>query len=75
MSVIVAVRKDSHIVMASDSLSVFGAHREDQTNLFNKDKILRVGSSYLGITGWMLYANIFGHYLARRKRIPRLSDE
>jgi len=75
MSVVVAVRKDGQTVMASDSMSVFGHHCEDHTNIASTDKILTVGSSLLGITGWGLYGNIFNHYLSSRRTAPRLSGE
>ncbi len=75
MSIVVAVQKDGLIALASDSLSVFGSHREDQTNIINNQKIVSVGSSYLGYTGWGLYGNILSHYLKKQKTPPRLTDE
>ena len=75
MSIVVGVQKDGLTVLASDSLSVFGSHREDQTNIINNQKILTVGAAYLGYTGWGLYGNILAHYLKKQKTQPKLTDE
>lgn len=75
MSIVVGVKKDGVMALASDSLSVFGSHREDQTNIVNNQKIIEVGASFLGYTGWGLYGNILSHYLRKLKTPPRLTDE
>jgi ATP-dependent protease HslVU (ClpYQ) peptidase subunit len=75
MSIVVAVKKKGRMYVASDSLSVFGAHCEDQSNIVNNQKIMEIGSALLGYAGWGLYGNIFGHYLASRKSTPRLGTE
>ncbi len=75
MSIVVGIQKENMTVLASDSMSVFGSHREDQTNIINNQKIVQIGSSYLGYTGWGLYGNIFSHYLSRQKAAPKLTDE
>jgi len=75
MSIVVAVAKGGETVLASDSMSVFGSHREDETNIINNRKIISVGDSYLGYTGWGLYGNILHHYLKGLKTPPRLADD
>ncbi len=75
MSIVLAVRKDGLIALGSDSLSVFGSHREDQSNIVNNQKIIQIGSSYLRYTGWGIYGNILTHYLKKMKTPPKLNDE
>lgn len=75
MSIVVAIKKGRQTIIASDSLSVFGSHCEDERNIVNKEKILAIGSSWMGYTGWGLYGNILDHYLQGRKTAPRLGSE
>jgi len=74
MSIVVAVRKAGRTAIASDSLTCFGPRRTAVENL-RTDKIRRVGSSYLAMTGWGVYTNILDDFLAKRKRAPSLRDE
>ncbi len=73
MSVVVAVRKGSEIVMAADTQTSFGDVRVPSDNL-RAHKIARIGAAYLGKTGWGLYDNILGDFLKSRKR-PALTTE
>ncbi len=73
MSVAVAVRKGRTIAIGADSQESFGDRRvlrPDHTS----SKIMKVGSSFLGQTGWGLYENILGDYLAK-VGTPRLRNE
>ena len=71
MSVIVAVRKASQIVIAADSQDNFGDLRPPAEN-HDALKLRVVGDAVLGSSGWALYDDIFAHYLARRR--VKLSD-
>jgi len=73
MSIAVAVRKGSEIVVAADTQENFG-DRKILRAAHVASKILRVGSTYVAMTGWGLYDNILRDYLARMKR-PRLGSE
>lgn len=66
MSVIVAVRKGSQIVIAADSQDNFGDLRPPPEN-HEALKLRRIGDAVLGSSGWALYDDIFGHYLSRRR--------
>ena len=74
MSIIVAVRKKERIVLAADTLSVFGSNSPTVANHSAK-KLRRVGSSIMGSTGWALYANILDDYLASKEEEPVLLSE
>ena len=73
MSVIVAVAKAKRAVIACDTVSFCGSHRENPDNIINS-KIRTIGSSLVGAAGWVLYENLFEHYL-HGKRPPALKDE
>jgi len=66
MSVIVAVRKGSQIVIAADSQDNFGDLRPPAEN-HEAIKLRKIGDAVLGSSGWALYDDIFAHYLARRR--------
>jgi ATP-dependent HslUV protease, peptidase subunit HslV len=72
MSVIVAVRKGSHISIASDTQDNFGDLRPPSEN-HEAIKIRTFGEAIVGASGWALYDDIFGHYLSKRRNI-RLRD-
>lgn len=73
MSVAVAVRNGRTIALASDTQESLGDRRVLRPD-HGASKILRIGSSYVGQTGWGLYENILGDYLAK-VGTPRLRSE
>jgi ATP-dependent protease HslVU (ClpYQ) peptidase subunit len=75
MSIIVAVRKDGHPVIAADTMHFYGSRREHTDNLTNRPKIRKLGRSYVGGVGWSAYDNILTHYFQSRKRPPSLMNE
>jgi ATP-dependent protease HslVU (ClpYQ) peptidase subunit len=72
MSIAVAVRSKSRIVIACDTKRTFGSGELPEANLTDV-KIRKVGAAYLAATGWGIYSNILDDYFARR--LPRLTDE
>ena len=66
MSVIVAVRKGSQIVIAADSQDNFGDLRPPPEN-HEALKLRKIGDAVLGSSGWALYDDIFAHYLGKRR--------
>jgi ATP-dependent HslUV protease, peptidase subunit HslV len=75
MSIIVAVTKRNKTVIACDSLYLTGSHKDYSNDLVDRSKILTLGGSYIGMTGWALYQNILNHYFAGIKRAPSLKTE
>ena len=73
MSVVVAVRKGNTIALAADTQTSFGDVRVPVDNL-RAQKIARIGSAWIGKTGWGIYDNIISDFLRTRRR-PALADE
>ena len=73
MSIIVAVTKGKQTVVACDTVCFCGGQRESPDNVI-QCKVRRIGSSLIGSSGWMLYDNLFDHYL-RGRRAPGFRDE
>ena len=74
MSIAVAVRKDAHIVLATDSQTNLGSERVPTANL-SGPKFMQIGDAHLAATGWTLYSNILADVLGRRRTSPRLDSE
>ena len=68
MSVAVAVRKKNEIVIGCDTQKNFGSLKIDIKNN-RSEKLKKLGSSWLGSTGWGIYENLFDDYLKNKKRI------
>ena len=73
MSIAAAVRKNGKTVIAADTQINFGAVKVPIDN-FRPAKVRRVGSSYLAMSGWGIYENIFAASLTKADR-PRLDSE
>ena len=52
MSVIVAVKKNNKIAIGSDSQFNVGSLIKSKEYVVDNEKIIKVGSSYIGLTGW-----------------------
>ena len=74
MSIAVAVRKDTNIVLATDSQTNLGSERVPAENL-SGPKYMQIGDAYMAATGWTLYSNILADVLGRRRAPPRLDSE
>ncbi len=73
MSIVVAVRKGRRTVLAADTLTCFGSHKDTSDNIAGS-KITRVGSALIAGTGWTLYQNILEDFL-KPKSVPQLKDQ
>jgi ATP-dependent HslUV protease subunit HslV len=73
MSVVVAVQKGRTIAIAADTQESFGDRRVLRPD-HAISKIAKIGSSFLGQTGWGLYENILADYVAK-VGTPRLRSE
>jgi ATP-dependent HslUV protease subunit HslV len=74
MSVIAAVKKGRRLVIAADSQDNFGDLRPPPDN-HSVSKIRPVGGAWIGCSGWALYDDLLGHYLAKQSRIKLTSRE
>lgn len=68
MSIVVAVKKGSEIVIASDTKTFFGSNTVSTDN-HQVQKFCKIGESYLAFTGPGLYHNILEDMLARRGKV------
>jgi len=73
MSIAVAVRKGNEIVLATDSQSNLGAHRELPPNCVIA-KMVRIGAAVVASTGWSIYGNILDDYCRTHKQISLVSE-
>jgi ATP-dependent HslUV protease subunit HslV len=62
MTVVLAVTKDNETVMASDTRITFGSEIVPGDNLA-VEKIIEIGGSYIGSSGWGVYDNILADFL------------
>ncbi len=65
MTIILAVNKNNETVMASDTRITYGSEIIPGDNLV-VDKVIRIGGSYIGSSGWGIYDNILADYLSNK---------
>lgn len=63
MSTVAVVRKDGRVAMAADTLTKWGSRKESATLVSNHGKILRVGDTFIGVTGSATFKLILRDYL------------
>jgi ATP-dependent protease HslVU (ClpYQ) peptidase subunit len=56
------VRKDGVAAIAADTLIKWGSAKESASYIANHEKILRVGDSFLAVTGYATFKNILQDY-------------
>ena len=62
MTTVAVVRKDGIAVIAADTLIKWGNAKESAAYIANHDKILKVGDSYLAVTGYATFKAILQDY-------------
>ncbi len=62
MSIVLAVKKNDDLVIATDTQQTFGSNTPCPGNI-DESKILRIGPACLGSTGWGIYDNILTDFL------------
>lgn len=65
MTTIAVVRKNGYAAIAADTMTKWGSGKESADYIINHGKILRVGDSYLGVTGNATFQAILRDYFAR----------
>lgn len=65
MTTIAVVRKDGRAAIAADTLTKWGSGKESAAYIVNHSKILKVGASYLGVTGNATLKTVLQDYFAR----------
>ncbi|MEN6624659.1 MAG: MFS transporter [Candidatus Sumerlaeia bacterium] len=70
MTTIVVARKNGQIAIAADTMSSLGDTRQSADLVLNHNKILKVGTSYIGITGHCAHHDVMQHLFGNMKKIP-----
>jgi ATP-dependent protease HslVU (ClpYQ) peptidase subunit len=74
MTTVTVVRKNGRIAIAADTLTKWGNGRETAEYVANPEKIIRVGDSYVGITGCASFKLILMDYFASLEEVPQLDS-
>ena len=73
MSTVVIVKKNGSVAIAADTLLSFGSLKLPAHGNRNPSKLLRVGHSIIGITGWMVSLQILERVFAKAGEPPALA--
>jgi ATP-dependent HslUV protease, peptidase subunit HslV len=74
MTTIVAVRKNGIAALAADTLTKWGSVRESADYVVNSGKIIKVGSSYLAVTGNATFKMILQDYFLENVKSARFDS-
>ncbi len=74
MSTVVAVKKNGFVAIAADTLSSMGGLKLSAAYQKNAGKILRVGDSYIGLTGYAVHQQVLEHVFRSAGEAPRFSS-
>ena len=74
MTTVAVVRKNGIAAIAADTLTKWGPVKESATYVVNHEKILRVGESYIAITGNATFKHIVADYFEGFEEAPRLDS-
>jgi ATP-dependent protease HslVU (ClpYQ) peptidase subunit len=74
MTTVTVVKKDGRIAIAADTLTKWGGGKESADYVANHEKIIRVGGSYVAITGSATMKLILADYFAGLEAPPPLGS-
>ena len=74
MTTVTVVRKEGRIAIAADTLTKWGGGKESADYVVNHEKIIRVGDSYVAITGSATFKLILADYFASLDEPPQLDS-
>jgi len=74
MTTVTVVRKDGRIAIAADTLTKWGGGKESADYVANHEKIIRVGDSYVAITGSATFKLILMDYFSTLDAPPLLDS-
>ena len=74
MTTVTVVRKDGCVAIAADTLTKWGNGKESAEYVHNHEKIVRLGESYIGITGSATFKLILADYFATLEAPPALDS-
>lgn len=67
MTTIAVVKRNGYAAIAADTLTKWGSGKETAEYILNHSKILKVGDSYMGVTGDATFKTILRDYFSRPK--------
>jgi ATP-dependent protease HslVU (ClpYQ) peptidase subunit len=71
MTTVTVVKKDGRIAIAADTLTKWGGGKESADYVANHEKIIRVGDSFVAITGSATFKLILADYFAGLESPPQ----
>lgn len=71
MTTIAVVRKNGYAAIAADTMTKWGTGKETAEYIINHCKILKVGGSYIGVTGSATFKTILQDYFGRSRAYAR----
>lgn len=74
MTTITVVKKAGRVAIASDTLTKWGNGKESSEYVANHEKIIRVGDSYVAITGSATFKLILADYFSSLEETPPLDS-
>jgi ATP-dependent HslUV protease, peptidase subunit HslV len=74
MTTVTVVRKEGRIAIAADTLTKWGGGKESAAYVTNHEKIIRVGDSYVAITGSATFKLILTDYFSSQETPPQLDS-
>ncbi len=74
MTTVTVVKKEGRVAIAADTLTKWGGGKESADYVANHEKIIRIGESYIAITGSATFKLILADYFSTLDAIPRLDS-
>jgi ATP-dependent HslUV protease subunit HslV len=71
MTTIAVVRKNGYAAIAADTMTKWGTGKETAEYIINHSKVLKVGGSYIGVTGSATFKTILQDYFGRPRVYAR----
>jgi ATP-dependent HslUV protease, peptidase subunit HslV len=74
VSIVVVVKKHSRVAIAADSLASFGTRKLSIRNNKRASKIFRIGTSWVGLTGWSVHQQVLEHLFRSIETPPKFAS-
>lgn len=74
MTTVTVVKKDGRVAIAADTLTKWGNGKESADYVTNHEKIIRVGESYVAITGSATFKLILADFFSNLEVTPQLDS-
>jgi hypothetical protein len=74
MTTVTVVKKNGRIAIAADTLTKWGGGKESATYVANHEKIIRVGDSFVAVTGSATFKLILADYFDSLDETPQLDS-